>query len=254
MLRANFAHAGGLRIDHVMGLQRLWVIPLGSPPNEGAYLNFPVDDMLRLLSLESWRHKAIVLGEDLGTVPEGLHEKLSEREILGMRVLLFEQDNGQFKPILDWADDALATTSTHDLPTLAGWLSGKDIEWNARLGQIDEPAEREWRQGRSRELAGLRKALSQNSDTLPADSEDPRQIIDAGIRYLGHTPAPLVLLPLEDALGLDEQANLPGTVDSHPNWRRRLPADSSILLDQDDAARRLELLSQSRLQAAERDR
>jgi 4-alpha-glucanotransferase len=254
MLRANFAHAGGLRIDHVMGLQRLWVIPLGSPPNEGAYLNFPVDDMLRLLSLESWRHKAIVLGEDLGTVPEGLHEKLSEREILGMRVLLFEQDNGQFKPILDWADDALATTSTHDLPTLAGWLSEKDIEWNARLGQIDEPAEREWRLGRSRELAGLRKALSQNSDTLPADSEDPRQIIDAGIRYLGHTPAPLVLLPLEDALGLEEQANLPGTVDSHPNWRRRLPADSSTLLDQEDAARRLELLSQSRLQAAERDR
>ena len=254
MLRANFAYAGGLRIDHVMGLQRLWVIPLGSPPNEGAYLNYPLDDMLRLLSLESWRHKAIVLGEDLGTVPEGLHEKLSEREILGMQVLLFEQDDGQFKPILDWADDALATTSTHDLPTLSGWLSELDIEWNARLGQIDDKAERDWREQRAREFKGLRRALTQNTDGLPADTKDPQLIIDASIRYLGHTPAPLVLLPLEDALGVQEQANLPGTIDSHPNWRRRLPGDSATLLDNDDAARRLELLSQARLQAAERDR
>lgn len=254
MLRANFAHAGGLRIDHVMGLQRLWVVPMGSPPNEGAYLNFPLDDMLRLLCLESWRHKAIVMGEDLGTVPEGLHEKLSERAILGMQVLLFEQDSGQFKPALDWSDDALATTSTHDLPTLAGWLSELDIQWNARLGNVDEQAERQWRQERAREIVGLRDVLSQTHDSLPADSEDAQAIIDASIRFLGQTRAPLVLLPLEDALGVQEQANLPGTIDSHPNWRRRLPGDSTTLLDDQDAARRLELLSQSRLQAAERDR
>ncbi|NAT24130.1 4-alpha-glucanotransferase [Pseudomonas syringae] len=254
MLRANFAHAGGLRIDHVMGLQRLWVVPQGSPPSEGAYLNFPLDDMLRLLSLESWRHKAIVLGEDLGTVPEGLSEKLSARAILGMRVLLFEQNNGQFKPILDWSDQALATTSTHDLPTLAGWLSELDIEWNARLGHIDEQHEAQWRDERVREYLSLRRALTQNFEELPADSEDPEQIIDASVRYLGHTRTPLVLLPMEDALGVEEQANLPGTIDSHPNWRRRLPGTAASLLDHPHAARRLELLSQSRLQAAERDR
>ncbi|MBX8530922.1 4-alpha-glucanotransferase [Pseudomonas cichorii] len=254
MLRANFAHAGGLRIDHVMGLQRLWVVPLGSPPSEGAYLNYPLDDMLRLLSLESWRHKAIVLGEDLGTVPEGLHEKLSARSILGMRVLLFEQNNGHFKPILDWSDEALATTSTHDLPTLTGWLSELDIEWHSRLGHLDEQSERHWREERAREYDGLRRALSQNNDNLPADTEDFTRLIDAGIRYLGHTRAPLVLLPMEDALGVHEQANLPGTIDSHPNWRRRFNAESATLLDNEDAARRLELLSQSRLQAAERDR
>ncbi|RMP81077.1 hypothetical protein ALQ16_202531 [Pseudomonas syringae pv. actinidiae] len=254
MLRANFAHAGGLRIDHVMGLQRLWVVPQGSPPSEGAYLNFPLDDMLRLLSLESWRHKAIVLGEDLGTVPEGLSEKLSARAILGMRVLLFEQNNGQFKPILDWSDQALATTSTHDLPTLAGWLSELDIEWNARLGHIDEQHEAQWRDERVREYLSLRRALTQNFEELPVDSEDPEQIIDASVRYLGHTRAPLVLLPMEDALGVEEQANLPGTIDSHPNWRRRLPGTAASLLDHPHAARRLELLSQSRLQAAERDR
>ncbi len=209
--------------------------------------------MLRLLSLESWRHKAIVLGEDLGTVPEGLSDKLSARAILGMRVLLFEQNNGQFKPILDWSDQALATTSTHDLPTLAGWLSELDIEWNAQLGHIDEQHESQWREERGREYASLCRALSQNVDSLPSESEDPEQIIDASIRYLGHTRAPLVLLPMEDALGVKEQANLPGTIDSHPNWRRRLPGDAASLLDNPNAARRLELLSQSRLQAAERD-
>ncbi|WP_295474707.1 4-alpha-glucanotransferase [uncultured Pseudomonas sp.] len=254
MLRASFAHAGGLRIDHVMGLQRLWVIPVGASPKEGAYLNFPLDDMLRLLCLESWRHKAIVLGEDLGTVPEGLHDKLSSRAILGMRVLLFEQQHGQFKPILDWSADALATTSTHDLPTLAGWINELDIEWHSRLGHVDAKAERHWREERSREYDGLRHALSQNNQGFAADTEDSALIIDASIRYLGHTRAPLVLLPIEDALGVLEQANLPGTIDSHPNWRRRLPAASHTLLDQEDAARRLELLSQARQQAAERDR
>lgn len=254
MLRANFAHAGGLRIDHVMGLQRLWVVPMGSPPSDGAYLNYPLDDMLRLLTLESWRHKAVVLGEDLGTVPEGLHDKLSARAILGMRVLLFEQDhNAHFKPILQWSDEALAITSTHDLPTLAGWLSELDIEWNSRLGHIDEQTERNWREGRRRERQGLRHALSQDWANFGGDLSESAQIIDASIRYLGHTRAPLVLLPMEDALGVEEQSNLPGTIDSHPNWRRRLPGDSASLLDDETAARRLELLSQSRLQAGERD-
>lgn len=250
MLRANFAHAGGLRIDHVMGLQRLWVIPMGSPPNEGAYLNYPLDDMLRLLSLESWRHKAIVLGEDLGTVPEGLHEKLSEREILGMRVLLFEQDNATFKPIMKWSKDALATTSTHDLPTLTGWLSELDVKWNQTLGFADEAAAQKMRADRERERQGLVKALKQNY-TMPGQSAS--DIIDHSIAYLGHTPAPLVLLPIEDALGIEEQANFPGTIDSHPNWRRRLNGDSSSLLDNADAARRLEILAAARKQAAERD-
>jgi 4-alpha-glucanotransferase len=250
MLRANFAHAGGLRIDHVMGLQRLWVVPLGSKPSEGAYLNYPLDDMLRLLCLESWRHKAVVLGEDLGTVPEGLHEKLSARAILGMRVLLFEQDNAHFKPIIKWSDDALATTSTHDLPTLTGWLSELDIDWNKTLGHIDDDTERHWREAREREREGLRAALRLNYGMHDGSDSD---MIDGSIRYLGHTRAPLVLLPIEDAMGIEQQANLPGTIDSHPNWRRRLPGDSEGLLDNANAARRLEILAAARQQAAERD-
>ena len=255
MLRANFAHAGGLRIDHVMGLQRLWVIPLGAPPSDGAYLYYPVDDLLRLLTLESHRHQAIVLGEDLGTVPDGLRDKLVARSILGMRVLLFEQDhNTRFRPILDWPDNALATTSTHDLPTLNGWWHGRDIEWNVRLQMIDEQGEQHWREHRQRERDGLRHALSQDPQNFREERHETDQILDASVRFLGHTRAPLVLLPLEDALGLDEQANLPGTIDSHPNWSRRLPMSSDKLLDDEDAARRLEMLACARLQAVERDR
>ncbi|KIH83606.1 4-alpha-glucanotransferase [Pseudomonas batumici] len=255
MLRANFAHAGGLRIDHVMGLQRLWVIPLGSPSSDGAYLYYPLDDLLRLLTLESARHQALVLGEDLGTVPEGLREKLSARAILGMRVLLFEQEYGhRFRPILDWPDNALATTSTHDLPTLNGWWHARDIDWNIRLGLIDKASADHWRETRQHEREGLHRALSNDPQNFRDESHETDQVLDASVRFLGHTRAPLVLLPLEDVLGVEEQANLPGTIDSHPNWCRRLPGDSGQLLDDTDAARRLELLACARLQAAERDR
>lgn len=253
MLRANFAHAGGLRIDHVMGLQRLWVIPNGASPADGAYLYYPVDDLLRLLTLESHRHQAIVLGEDLGTVPDGLQEKLIARSILGMRVLLFEQDNAHFKSILDWPDNALATTSTHDLPTLNGWWHGRDIDWNARLGLTDANGEIEWRQHREREREGLRRVFQEDPQNFREESHETDQVLDASVRFLGHTRAPLVLLPLEDALGVEQQANLPGTTNTHPNWCRRFPGDSETLLDDPDAARRLELLACARLQAGERD-
>lgn len=254
MLRANFAHAGGLRIDHVMGLQRLWVIPVGATPSEGAYLYYPVEDLLRLLALESVRHRAIVMGEDLGTVHEGLRERLSERSILGMRVLQFEQDYGaRFRPVLEWPDNTMATTSTHDLPTLKGWWEGRDIDWNAQLGMVDADTEDHWRNHRAHERNGLHQALSLDPQNFQEEASGSDQVLNASARFLGHTRAPLVLLPIEDALGVVEQANLPGTVASHPNWRRRLPGDCASLLDRPEVARRLELLACARLQAQERD-
>ena len=256
MLRANFAHAGGLRIDHIMGLQRLWVIPRDAKPSEGAYLQFPIDDMLRLLTLESHRYKAVVLGEDLGTVPDGLREKLAARQMLGMRVLLFEQQDGRFTDSQDWPDNALATSTTHDLPTLNGWWRARDIDWNRKLDLVDEPTEQQWRESREQERRALRKALDQDPQNFrELEGADPIDaLIDASTRFLGHTPAPLVLLPIDDALGIEEQANLPGTIDSHPNWRRRYSADAQNLLEDEDAARRLELLACARQQASERDR
>ena len=251
MLQANMAHAGGLRIDHVMGLCRLWLIPTGAKPTDGAYVHYPFDDLLRLLALESVRHQVIITGEDLGTVPEGLREKLAEKAVLGMRVLPFEQTApGHFKPLLEWPDNALATTGTHDLPPLAGWLEARDIDWNHRLELIDATTEANWRKDRQAEQAGLRRTLHTHYGPL----QDNEAMIDAAIRYVGHTRAPLVLIPLEDLLGSDEQPNLPGTTDTHPNWRRRFATPVAELLDDADAARRLELIAQAREQAWERDR
>ncbi|WP_296268509.1 4-alpha-glucanotransferase [Pseudomonas sp. UBA6562] len=251
MLRANLAHAGGLRIDHVMGLRRLWLIPRGASPREGAYVHYPFEDMLRLLALESVRHQAIMLGEDLGTVPDGLREQLAAKAVLGMRVLPFEQNGpGRFTAQQDWPDNALATTGTHDLAPLAGWLQSRDIDWQSRLELIDKDAEAQWREDRAKECAGLRHLLEAEYGPLA----DDRALIDAAIQFVGETRAPLVLLPLEDLLGVDEQPNLPGTTEGHPNWRRRFALPTEQLLDDDDAFRRLQLLAKARNNAWERDR
>ncbi|QOR39802.1 4-alpha-glucanotransferase [Billgrantia diversa] len=256
MLRAGFAHAGGLRIDHVLGLMRLWLVPHGAAPTEGGYVRYPLADLLRLVALESWRHRAIVIGEDLGTVAPGFRQQLARHGILGMRVLWFERDEeGDFLPPGKWSHDAIATSSTHDLPTLAGWWAGGDIEWRSRFGLLaddrdadDEHAER--RVERSR----LVRALHLVDDHVPESPLDAAalpasQVLDACVRQLGLTPAPLTLLPLEDALGLEEQANLPGTLDEHPNWRRRLPDDAERLLASPEVAGRLTALAKARRQA-----
>ncbi|MHA3888056.1 4-alpha-glucanotransferase [Stutzerimonas degradans] len=246
MLRANLAHAGGMRIDHVLGLKRLWVMPAGADPKRGVYLNYPFDDMLRLLCLEAWRHHAVILGEDLGTIPEGLREVLAARGILGMRVLLFEQHDGHFQRAGQYSDQALATSTTHDIPPLAGWWSGHDIDWRIRIGQLSE-AEREsqWR-AREHERAGLNRVLCEDGGRDPGQLLEVEQAVDAAACFLGHTPAPLALLPVEDALGLSEQTNMPGIVEIHPNWRRRYPYDSATLLDQPVCSRRLHCLNKAR--------
>jgi 4-alpha-glucanotransferase len=247
MLRANLAHAGGLRIDHAMGLQRLWVIPQGASPEHGAYLRYPCADLLRLIALEASRHQALVIGEDLGTVPEGLGEHLARRGVLGMRVLYFEQKKGRFIPPEDWSADALATTTTHDLPSITGWLSGRDIRHRQDNGQIDATRARLDLQQRELEKRALADLLRERG-VLDEGTERADAQLDGCIQLLGRTPAPLVLLPLEDVLASEEQPNLPGPGDRHPNWRRRWPWDASELLDRPKARARLQLLERSRLE------
>ncbi len=249
MLRANLAHAGGIRIDHIMGLQRLWVIPHGAAPQDGAYLRYPLTDLLRLLALESHRHRGLVIGEDLGTVPEGLREELARRNILGMRVLLFEQQDGRFVAPRQWPRDALATSTTHDLPSLKGWLAGHDIDWRLRAGHSHADQEDGDRAERRRERAALIEALGEHAGL--ADGEDADACLEAAIGYLGGTPAPLVLLPLEDALGDDQQPNLPGPGDDHPNWRRRHALPVRELLDTEATRQRLQRLADARREAAD---
>lgn len=246
MLQANLAHAGGVRIDHVMGLQRLWVIPQGAPPQAGAYLNYPLEDLLRLLALESHRHRALVLGEDLGTVPEGFSERIARRGILGMRVLQFEQQEGAFRAPSAWPDCALATTTTHDLPTMRGWWRGRDIDWREELQQTEAQQARRDRDDRERDRQALLRAFEANHQPRPSGDDLEDDVVDQCVRFIGETPAPLVLLPMEDALGLVEQPNLPGTTDGHPNWRRRWEGDATDLLQQEAPQRRLDLLANAR--------
>ena len=249
MLRATFAYAGGVRIDHVLGLGRLWLVPDGASPQQGAYLRYPMPDLMRLIALESWRHRSIVIGEDLGTVPQGFDEQLAQAGLLGIRVLLFQQYDGRFLAPREWSPHAIATSTTHDLPTLAGWWQGRDIDWRVQLDLLEVgQSEQQARDIRERERGALWQALTEAGcaeGTLPQARADCAPL-EAAARFIGATPAPLAMLPIEDALGLVEQPNLPGTVDTHPNWRRRLPASAQHLLDDPAAARRLALLKRSR--------
>src|SRR5690606_14403858 len=133
MLRAAFRHAGGVRIDHILGLARMWLVPNHAAGTEGAYLRYPFDDLIRLIALESHRYRAIVIGEDLGTVPYGFSDTLGDAGLMGSRVLWFEHDSQRFKDAAHWSDRAIATTSTHDLPTVFGWWRGNDIAWRDKL-------------------------------------------------------------------------------------------------------------------------
>ncbi|WP_126173542.1 4-alpha-glucanotransferase [Altericroceibacterium xinjiangense] len=248
-LRAALDHAGGIRIDHALGLSRLWVIPHGCPSSEGAYLTYPLQDMLRVLAIESHRARAIVIGEDLGTVPQGLRPQLEARDLLGMRVLWFERkDDGDFRPPSQWDRQAVALTSTHDLPTVAGWWSGHDLDWNRKLGRTSEENAGEERSRRDWERGQLWHAFTVSGaaegDRPAPDNTDP--VADAALVHLGRTPSELAIVPLEDVVGLAEQPNLPGTTDQHPNWRRRMPESTSDLIARPNVARRLERLTDSR--------
>ncbi len=254
MLRASFRHAGGLRIDHILGLMRLWLVPHGASPQQGGYVSYPLDDLLRLVALESWRHRGIVIGEDLGTVAPGFRDKLAERGILGMQVLWFEQDDDDnFLPARQWSNAAMATTSTHDLPTVAGWWAGRDIDWRSQLGLLgeDQDADSE-RLARSEARARLAGTLDLLGDatprpaTLQASDLSASQVLDACAGHIGRTSSPLAILPVEDVLGLEEQANLPGTLDEHPNWRRRWMAEADALLTPDEVRHRLGELQRAR--------
>jgi 4-alpha-glucanotransferase len=235
MLRAALAHAGGVRIDHILGLKRLWLVPHGAGATEGAYLRYPLTDMLRLIALESHLHRAMVIGEDLGTVPFDFRETIGDKGVLGIRVLWFERaSDGGFVSPREWSDRAMATTSTHDVSTVAGWWGARDVEWRKLTGlddpSIDEHAQRDterrllWR-------AMCASGSAWNEDAPPAP-EDISPVVVAAARHVSQAPAPLAIFPVEDILGLHEQPNLPGPTDAiHPNWRRRMPDSSTRLFD-----------------------
>jgi 4-alpha-glucanotransferase len=255
MLRAAFAHAGGIRIDHVLGLRRLWLVPDGASARDGAYLRYPLDDLLRLIALESWRHQAIVIGEDLGTVPPGFRERLDEHGLAGIRVLWFERGGSKrgFTPPARWDRHAAATTTTHDLPTVAGWWRGADIAWRDRIGQTLPRADGRdpvalAQAERAAERALLWAAFQQAGVAAADRPVPPLQDapVDEALAFVATTPAALATFPLEDLLALEDQPNLPGSIDEHPNWRRRLPLAVDALFDDPGVARRLATIARAR--------
>ncbi|MCT9115873.1 4-alpha-glucanotransferase [Cupriavidus gilardii] len=263
MLRANLAHVGGLRIDHALGLARVWLVPEGMPPESGAYLRYPMDDLLRLIALESWRHRAIIIGENLGTVPDTFNATLAERGMLGIDVLWFEreqpdkQDNGKaaepppapapFVPPERWPANAVATSATHDLPTIAGWWAGQDITWRARLDQLGpDVTEAGARAERARDRQALWQALC-DAGLARGEAPDPdRAPVATILAWLSRTRTPLRLVPVEDLLADVEQPNLPGTTSGHPNWQRRLRFDVQALFGQPGVQRRIDALRTGR--------
>jgi 4-alpha-glucanotransferase len=242
-LRACMRHAGGVRVDHAMGFMRLWVIPQGAKASEGAYLAYPLDDLLRLTALESQRHRAIVIGEDLGTVPAGFRDRLVAAGISGMCVLGFESEKDGFAPPRTWSVEAAAMTSTHDLPTVAGWWSGRDIEVRAQCGFIkDLEKDQKTRDQDRQSLWKAFRAANGSDGDLPTLDEGAK-VTEAAVRFIARTPSRLALLPLEDALALDDQPNLPATIGEQPNWRRRYKGEAEKLLDPPNVHSRLEPLA-----------
>ncbi len=245
MVRSALRHAGGMRVDHILGLQRLWVVPEGQDAANGAYLSYPFDNLANLIALEAWQHQALIVGEDLGTVPAGFRHALADAGLLGMEVLWFQRDNGFFVHPSRWSKTAIATTSTHDLPPVAGWWSERDIDHRANLQRLapgsDEASERA---ERSRDRTTLWNAFVHAGSATGGvpTAEDTSPVVDAALHFTALSPSPLMVVPMEDLVGAIEQPNLPGTIDEHPNWRRRLSDAGDVLLQQPQILKRLEIL------------
>ncbi|WP_235031650.1 malto-oligosyltrehalose trehalohydrolase [Geminicoccus flavidas] len=224
LIRANMRHAGGLRIDHVMGLQHLYWVPQGQKPSTGAYVAYPVDDLTGILALESHRQHCLVVGEDLGTVPEGFRERMAEANVLSYRVLFFEQDGqtGAFLPPDAYPSLALAVVGSHDLPTLRGWWESRDIGLKERLGLYPDPEEAgRQRAARQRDQAQLLQALRREK-LLDEEEPDIPTLARAAHAFLARSPSMLAMAQIDDLTDEADQVNVPATSDEHPNWRRRL--------------------------------
>lgn len=251
MIRTGMAAGGGLRIDHAFGLARLWVIPEGSATGDGAYLSYPFDDLIRLATLEAHRAQALVIAEDLGTAPYGFTQAVTQRQMLGMRVLWFERaaDNG-FIGAADYEPLSAAMSGTHDTVTVAGWWRGRDLDWAEELGRLPEGASRAEADAIRDWDRGLLWSTLNHSAPRPAP-DDPAPVVDAAIAHIAATPTALALVSLEDLLGAEEQPNLPGTIAQHPNWRRRCDAPLDQAFADDSFRRRCDILSGAGLFAGE---
>ncbi|MGV0789270.1 4-alpha-glucanotransferase [Mycolicibacterium sp. XJ2] len=239
LVNAVLRHAGGVRIDHIIGLFRLWWIPIGARPTDGTYVRYDHEAMIGIVALEAHRAGAVVVGEDLGTVEPWVRDYLNERGLLGTSILWFEADrDGAHGPAGGplaaelWREYCLSAVTTHDLPPTAGYLAGEHVRLRDELGLLTRPAAEELaddREQQNRWLDELRRG-----GLLDSDAEaDTAAIVEALHRYLGRTPSRLLSLSLADAVGELRTQNQPGTTDEYPNWRVPLagPDGKKLLLE-----------------------
>lgn len=241
-LRASMRAAGALRIDHAMGLMRLFWIPPGRGAGEGAYVYYPLEEMLAIVAIESHRQRCMVVGEDLGTVEDAVREGLSRADVLSYRLLYFERRHGGgFKAPAEYPPAALVAISTHDLATFAGWWTAADLRERLALNLFPDPAVFDKQLAdRMRERVELIQSLLQEgllsrdeaAEAAGLSMPSPR-LVEAAHAFLARTPSALMAVQLEDVAGTVEQANMPGTVDEHPNWRRKLAQPLAALAQGD---------------------
>ncbi|HEX6358927.1 4-alpha-glucanotransferase [Actinophytocola sp.] len=246
VIRSVLAHADGIRVDHIAGLFRLWWIPPGRPASEGTYVYYDADAMLGILALEAHLAGAMVVGEDLGTVPEEVTDAMHERGVLSSSVLYFERDYDKpGEPLLppkDWAVDAMASISTHDLPTTAGFLRAENVRVRAELGLVEDV---DGEYARAAEAKTEMLAALREHGLLPQDPTEDDLVV-ALHRLLATAASRLLLTSPQDALGVARQPNLPGTVDEYPNWRIALPVGVEGLLADPKVRAAIEALSDAR--------
>ena len=243
-------HVGMLRIDHAMGLERLFLIPDGASPAKGAYLSYPLDDLIGHIALESQRARCMIVGEDLGTVPEGFRDRLARANILGMRVLWFERKGAEVRPPSRYPPTSVACVATHDLATLAGWWQGADIAERLSLGLLSLAKAGDQIAARREEKRGLVAALLAAGLILSAPSEDAplSDSIAAAVHALiGGSSSILAHAQFDDLVGETVATNLPGTDRERANWRLKVGRDVAAVFASHRARAILAALAKGRM-------
>jgi 4-alpha-glucanotransferase len=251
LIRDNMRYYGALRLDHVMSLCRVWWVPGGCSPSDGAYVQYPLYDLLTVLSLESARSSCLVVGEDLGVVPEEMRRAMPEFGLYHYKVLLFEKADGRFRQPDEFTKRALATATTHDMPTLRSYWEGRDIELRRRLNlypsaEIEEDVSRERGHDREMLLSALREqGLNPAHPSTPSEPFTP-DLSHALHLYLARSSTTLVALQIEDLLGMVDPVNVPGTYHEYPNWQRKLDADIEDMAARADFAAQFAEINRAR--------
>ena len=251
LVRDNMRYYGALRLDHVMSLFRLWWVPSGFSPRDGAYVHYPLDQFLTILALESARASCLVVGEDLGVVPDEMRRAMPELCLYHYKVLLFEQQDGRFRQPREYVKRALATVTTHDMPTLKSYWEGRDIALRSSLNLYPSAEiEREVAEARSRDRVALVAALKEQGLLPTHDFNDQHsfspELAQALHLYLARSAAILAAVQMEDLLGMVEPVNIPGTHTEYPNWQRKLSENLEAVAARGDLTVQLDAINEAR--------